>query len=85
MESDERTIENTEEARDQLDHAVLKAMDMENRLDELKQAISALLAMRKKEGGESTEVMVSREEEGEIIELEGVSAARESTTLGDFS
>jgi len=85
LESDERTIENTEEARDQLDHAVLKAMDMENRLDELKQAISALLAMRKKEGGESTEVMVSREEEGEIIELEGVSAARESTTLGDFS
>jgi hypothetical protein len=84
LEPDERTVEATEDARDRLDRAVLEAMGMDDRLDELKQAITGLLAMRKKEGGESTEVMVSREEEGEIIDLEGVSAARESTTLGDF-
>lgn len=84
LDPDERTVENTEEVRDELDRAVLETMGLDGRLEELKQAISALLAMREKKGGLETEVMVSREEAGEIIDLQGVSAARESATLGDF-
>lgn len=58
---------------------------MENRLDELKQAVSGLVAMREKEAGERTQVMVQRPDEQEVIELEGVAETRESTTLNDFT
>lgn len=58
---------------------------MEERLEELKRAINGLVSMREKGGGEQTEVLVSRTEEDEIIDLEGVSHSGESTTLGDFS
>ena len=81
---DDRTLENTEDDRDRLDRAVLSAMNMENQLDELKESIELMLAMREREGGQHTEVLVSRPSEREVIELEGVEAARESTTLTDF-
>lgn len=84
LEDDDRTLENTEDERDQLDRAVLSAMGMEGRLDDLKQAIDLMLTMREREGGQHTEVLVSRPTEREVIELEGVETARESTTLGDF-
>jgi type I restriction-modification system DNA methylase subunit len=73
-----------EDERDELDHAVLSAMGIEDRLDELKQAVDALVDLRRKGSGEETEVLVNRTEDKEIIELEGVAEARESTTLGDF-
>ena len=73
-----------EEERDELDQAVLAAIGIENRLDELKQAVDALVDLRKKTAGEETEVLVNRTEEKEVIELEGVAEARESTRLSDF-
>ncbi len=84
LEDDDRTLENTEDERDRLDYAVLSAMEMEDQLDELKEAIELMLAMREREGGQHTQVLVSRPSEREVIELEGVEAARESTTLSDF-
>lgn len=71
--------------RDELDKAVLSAMGIEDRLDELKQAVDALVDLRRKGSGEETEVLVNRTEEKEVIELEGVADARESTRLSDFS
>lgn len=70
--------------RDELDRAVLATMDMEDRIEELKQGVETLVSLRRKGSGDETEVMVSRTEEKEVIELKGVSEARESTTLGDF-
>ena len=40
--------------------------------------------MRERDAGDNTEVLVTRLEETEAIELEGVSTARGSTTLDDF-
>lgn len=76
--------EDVEEARDGLDRAVLAAIDAEERMDEVKQAVDALVANRREEAGEETEVLVGRDEEKEVIELEGVVEARESTRLSDF-
>jgi type I restriction-modification system DNA methylase subunit len=84
LNDEDRTVENTEEERDRLDRTVLSAMGMEDQFNELKEAIHLMLAMREREGGQHTQVLVSRPTEREIIELEGVEAARESTTLGDF-
>ncbi|MFC7229249.1 N-6 DNA methylase [Salinirubellus salinus] len=84
LDEDERTVANTEEARDQLDRAVLATLGMSDRLDELKRAIEGLVAMRERDAGDNTEVLVTRPDEREVIELEGVSEARESTTLSDF-
>ena len=84
LDEGERTVENTEDERDALDRTVLEAVGMEDRLDELKQAVAALVAMRERDAGDETEVLVTRPEETEVIELEGVSAARESTTLDEF-
>jgi hypothetical protein len=84
LDEDERTVENTEEERDALDRAVLSTLGMSDRLKELKQAIEGLVAMRERDAGDNTEVLVTRPEETEVIELEGVSTARESTTLNDF-
>lgn len=76
--------EEVEEAWDELDRAVLTAIGAEARLDEVKEAVDALVAKRQAGAGEETEVLVSREEEKEVIELEGVSETRESTRLSDF-
>lgn len=84
LDEDERTVENTMDERDRLDELVLEVIGMEDRVDELKEAIEHMIAMREKEGGEQTEVLVSRPSEREVIELEGVDAARETTTLSDF-
>lgn len=81
---DEASVEQTEIERDELDRALLKAIGMENRLDEVKQAVRRMVKMREQAAGEATEVLVDRPAETEVIELEGVSEARESTTLGDF-
>jgi hypothetical protein len=73
-----------EEERDELDRAVLATMGVEDRLDELKQAVDTLVDLRNKTAGEETEVLVNRTEEKEVIDLEGVAEARESTRLSDF-
>jgi len=71
-------------ARRELDKAVLAAIGAEDRLNEVEQAVEALLASRREGAGEETEVLVDRTAEKEVIDLEGVSEARESTTLSDF-
>ncbi|OYR83275.1 N-6 DNA methylase [Halorubrum ezzemoulense] len=82
---EDASLENTESKRDELDKAVLESINMEGRFDELKTAVQNLVAMREKRAGNRTQVLVERSEEGRsIIELEGVSQARESTTLDDF-
>jgi tRNA1(Val) A37 N6-methylase TrmN6 len=73
-----------EAERDALDRAVLSTIGMEDRVDELKQAVETLVDMRREGSGEETSVLVSRTEEKEVIDLEGVSEARESTRLTDF-
>jgi len=73
-----------EDERDELDRAVLSVLGMEDRLDELKQAVEGLVDMRRKSAGERTELLVERPDEKEVIELEGVEEAHESKTLGDF-
>lgn len=77
-----------EEERDQLDRAVLSALNMEDSLDELKEAVDNLIQSREMAAGRHTSVLVERmrraSEEGEPIELPGVAEARESTTLDDF-
>jgi len=77
-------LEAKEEERDALDRAVLTTLGMDERVDELKQAVSALVSLRRESAGEKTDVLVDRTEKREVIELEGVSQARESTTLNDF-
>lgn len=73
-----------EKERDALDRAVLAEMGLENKLDELKQAVELMITMREKGAGQHTEVLVDRAEKREVIDIKGVSEARESTTLGDF-
>jgi len=73
-----------ETAREDLDRTVLAAIGAEDQVEEVKQAVDALVANRREGAGEDTEVLVSREEEREVIELEGVEEARKSTTLDDF-
>lgn len=77
-------LDEKEDKQDALDRAVLSVMGIEDRLNDIKQAVNALVDLRRKSSGEDTEVLVSRTETKEIIELEGVAEARESTTLGDF-
>lgn len=76
------------EERDALDRAVLEAMDMGDRLEEIKLAVQGLVAIRESGGGMNTEVLVERtegtEDEPEVIDLPGVSEVRESATLDDF-
>jgi len=85
---EEAPIEAKETEKDELDKAVLGTMGLEDRLDELKQSVEALVQSRDKESGRNTEVLVERlrraEKQGEAIDLPGVESARESTTLGDF-
>lgn len=73
------------EERDALDQAVLSVMGLEDKLEEVKQAVELMITMREKGAGQHTEVLVDRtEEEREVIDIAGVSEARESTTLSEF-
>jgi len=76
--------EAVDEARDELDAAVLATIGAEERVDEVKQAVDVLVTNRRKGAGEETEVLVDRRQEKEVIELEGVAQARESATLSDY-
>lgn len=78
-------LEEKEEERDALDRAVLATIGMEDRVDELKQAVETLVQLRRTGSGDEMEVLVNRSEETEVIDLEGVSEARESTRLTDFN
>lgn len=85
MHGPEPDKEAVEEERDELDRAVLSAMAMEDMLDEVRQAVELMITMREKGAGQHTEVLVDRgEKEREVIDIAGVSEARESTTLSDF-
>jgi hypothetical protein len=77
-----------EAERDALDKAVLEVLGLEDRLDELKQAIENLVKSREMAAGQHTSVLVERLQrasgEDDAITLPGVAEARESTTLDDF-
>jgi hypothetical protein len=84
---DEVDLEEVEDEQDALDQAVLEAIGMEDRVDEVRRAVRGLVAMREQAGGINTEVLVERggtEDDPEVIDLPGVSNVRESTTLTDF-
>ena len=84
---EEVSVDRTEPERDALDRAVLATMGMENRVPELKEAVSALVAMREREAGAETEVLVDRVrqiDDREVIDLAGVSSSTESATLSDY-
>ena len=63
---------------------MLSTIGLEDRLDDLKQSVEALVDLRRTGAGEQTEVLVNRTDEKEVIELKGVAEARESTRLTDF-
>lgn len=76
-----------EAERDALDRAVLAPLGMEDRLDELKEAVNRLTESREKAAGKYTEVLVERvreADETEPIDLPGVASTHESTTLDSF-
>jgi len=78
-------VKDVEEERDELDRAVLSLMGLEDKVEDVKQAVELMVTMRERGAGQHTEVLVDRaDEEREVINIEGVSEARESTTLGDF-
>lgn len=81
-------LEDEEDERDALDRAVLAAIGLDERVDEICQAVDGLLTMREQGGGINTGVLVERTsgtiENPEVIDLPGVSDTRESTTLGDY-
>ncbi len=85
---DEPTHTDTEAERDKIDKAVMDALGMSDRLDELKEVIDRTLQMRAEGAGELTTVLVGRESktegDSEVVDLPGVSEARESTRLSDF-
>jgi len=78
------SVDATEAERDALDRAVLATIEIEDCLDELKTAVARSVAMREQAGGESTKVLIDRPTKTEVIELEGVTQARESATLSDY-
>jgi hypothetical protein len=60
-------------------------MGLEDKVEDVKQAVELMIMMREKGAGQHTKVLVDRaEEEREVIDIAGVSEARESTTLSDF-
>lgn len=81
---EDASVEATESERDALDTAVLEPLGMTDRLTEIKEGVERMVAMREQAAGEDTGVLIERPEEPEIVELEGVAEARESTTLSDF-
>jgi len=82
--SDDDPLEAKDGEREALDRAVLATLGMEDRTDELEQGVSGLVKMREESAGDYTEVLISRTEEKEVIELKGVAQARESATLSDY-
>ena len=85
LDEEDRTVENTEEERTELDSAVLATLGMEDRVDDLRNAVEEQIALREQDAGERTAVLVNRPEKTEVIDLEGVTETRDSTTLDDFS
>lgn len=86
-ELDDPSPEDLEDERDALDRAVLRVLGLEDRLQELKDAVSGMVRSRERAAGSHTEVLVERLErtsETEAIDLPGVEVARESTQLTDF-
>lgn len=77
-----------EAARDELDRVILRVLGLEDRQDELKQAVNNLVKSREMASGQHTSVLVDRLQRagdaGEAIDLPGVDSVRESTTLSDF-
>ncbi len=63
---------------------MLSALGMEDRLDEIKQSAKKQVAMREKDAGADTEVLVERSDDREVIDLAGVSEVTETTSLSDF-
>jgi len=85
LDEDKRTVENTKDEREELDRAVLATLGMEDRVDDLRNAVEEQIALREQDAGQRTQVLVNRPQETEIIALEGVTETRDSTTLSDFS
>jgi len=91
-ELDEPTLSDTMDERDSLDRAVLQTLDLDGdedeKLNELKESVNSLVDMRDEGAGTNTTVLVERRQRTddgtEAIDLPGVDAARESTTLSDF-
>lgn len=81
---EDASVEATEAERDTLDEAVLATMRTDVDVSDLKQAAKNLVAVRERGSGEQTEVLVERTEEREVLDLAGVSEARESATLDEF-
>jgi hypothetical protein len=81
---EDASVEETESERDALDEAVLAMMDIEHRLDDIKQAVVNLVAARKRGSGEQAKVLVERTQGREITDLEGVSKARDGTALSNL-
>jgi hypothetical protein len=77
------SVSQIETERDALDRVILEAMGLEERFEEIKQAVTDLLTMREDEAGK-TQVLVERVEGQEVVDLAGVSNARESATLSDY-
>jgi type I restriction-modification system DNA methylase subunit len=80
-------IEQKQEERDELDKAILRALDYENpelKLEKLNKEVNRLVNLRRKGSGQDTDVLIERVGEKEIIDLAGVAEARKSTTLDDF-
>lgn len=79
--------EEKEPERDALDTAVLSTIDMEDRLEEITEAVRQLVKSRECGAGRHTEVLVERLRKSTVtvaIDLPGVETARESTRLTDF-
>jgi hypothetical protein len=81
---DDDPLEAKDAEREALDRVVLATLGIEDRADELKQAVSGLVRMREVGAGDQTEVLINRTEEKEVFELKGVAQARESAALSDY-
>jgi hypothetical protein len=81
------TDKSKEDARADLDRAVLATLGLEDRFEELKLAVQNMIEAREHGAGKHTEVIVSQSQpsEKEVIGLAGVSATQESATLDDFN
>jgi hypothetical protein len=70
IEAERSTAIGTEEAEDELDRAVMSAIDMEDRTEDVQEAVKLLLRVREEGAGEMTDVLVESGEELETS-LEG--------------
>ncbi|WP_121820577.1 N-6 DNA methylase [Halostella salina] len=88
---DERTAteEDEQEFRDELDQAVLEPMGLDDRVDEIQEAVQQLVEVRERGAGDETAVLVDTgEEEERDIELPGATrlgdGGENQTTLNSF-